>query len=73
MHDKPSPRTTQHEDEQAQSAVLTLVLCEHPTQLTAAELAREVGEGDNTDRAICDLVTVGLLRCEGALESLRKS
>jgi predicted transcriptional regulator len=68
MHDKPSQRSTEREDERAQSAVLALVLSEHPTQFTICELAREidVDEGDGVERAVRDLVGVGLLRCEGA-------
>lgn len=68
MHDQPSPRSTEREDESTQSAVLSLVLNEHPAQLTICEVSREVaeGEGDSPERAIRDLVGVGLLRCEGA-------
>lgn len=68
MHDHPSPRSTEREDERTQSAVLSLVLNEHPAQLTICEVAREVAvdEGDGPERAIRDLVGVGLLRCEGA-------
>jgi len=55
------------DDARAQRAVLSLVLHEHPTQLTICELAREIeGDGDAPERAIRDLVGVGLLRCEGA-------
>jgi hypothetical protein len=68
MHDQPSPRSTnEHEDERTQQAVLGLVLSEHPAQLTICELCREIGDqGDAAERAIRDLVGVGLLRCEGA-------
>jgi hypothetical protein len=68
MHDQPSPRSTEREDERTQSAVLSLVLNEHPAQLTICEVAREVtvDEGDAPERAVRDLVGVGLLRCEGA-------
>jgi hypothetical protein len=68
MHDQPSPRSTEREDERTQSAVLSLVLNEHPAQLTICEVSREVAEdeGDSPERAIRDLVGVGLLRCEGA-------
>jgi hypothetical protein len=56
------------DDARTQRAVLSLVLHEHPAQLTIFELAREVSrdEGDAAERAIRDLVGVGLLRCEGA-------
>jgi len=68
MLDQDNPRPTVREDERTQSAVLSLVLNEYPTQLTICEVAREiaVGEGDGPERAIRDLVGVGLLRCEGA-------
>jgi hypothetical protein len=56
------------DDARTQRAVLSLVLAEHPAQLTIFELAREVSrdESDAAERAIRDLVGVGLLRCEGA-------
>lgn len=68
MLDQDNPRSTEREDERTQSAVLSLVLNEHPSQLTICEVAREVAvdEGDGPERAIRDLVGVGLLRCEGA-------
>jgi hypothetical protein len=68
MHDQDSQRSTEREDERTQSAVLSLVLNEHPAQLTICEIAREVAvdEGDGPERAIRDLVGIGLLRCEGA-------
>lgn len=68
MHDHPSPRSVEREDERTQSAVLGLVLNEHPVHLTLCEITREaaVDEGDGPERAIRDLVGVGLLRCEGA-------
>jgi hypothetical protein len=56
--------TTKHQDERVQSAVLGLVLYEHPIQLTSEDLRREVGDDDATDRAIGELVAVGLLRRE---------
>lgn len=62
MHDH---RTPAREDLRTQSGVLTLVLCEHPTLLTAAEIAREVGQDDATERAMRELDAVGLLRREG--------
>lgn len=76
MQEKPNPRlergcnppSTQHEDAEAQRAVLGLVFDQHPAQLTICEVVREIdqGEGDAVERAIRDLVGVGLLRCEGA-------
>lgn len=68
MHGQDNPRSTEREDESTQSAVLSLVLNEHPAHLTICEITREVAEdeGDGPERAIRDLVGVGLLRCEGA-------
>lgn len=68
MQSQDNPCPTAHEDERAQSAVLSLVLNEHPAQLTLCEVAHEIAvdEGDSPERAIRDLVSVGLLRCEGA-------
>jgi hypothetical protein len=76
MQEKPSPRlerscnhpSTEHDDAEAQRAVLGFVLNQHPAQLTICELAREIdlGGGDAVERAIRDLVGAGLLRCEGA-------
>jgi hypothetical protein len=68
MLDQDNPRPTEREDERTQSAVLSFILNEHPAQLTICEVAREIAvdEGDGPERAIRDLVGVGLLRCEGA-------
>lgn len=58
----------QREDEKAQRAVLALVLFEHPDHRTIPDLARELNAAedfnDAVERAIRDLVGVGLLRCE---------
>jgi len=81
MRENPSPQTdsgcnppsTTRDDAKAQRAVLGLVLAQHPTQLTICELAREINQGqdfaadDSVERAIRDLVGVGVLRCQGAL------
>lgn len=81
MRENPSPQadsgcnppSTTHDDAKAQWAVLALVLAEHPTQLTICELAREINQGedfaaeDAVERAVRDLVGVGVLRCQGAL------
>lgn len=65
MHHKAIPPTQGGtESEDVQRVVLALVLAEHPTQLTAEELAREVGGA--VDQAIDDLGRTGLLRREGA-------
>lgn len=57
-----SPRR-EREEEAVQRAVLCLVLEAHPKSLTIPELAREIGEG--VERAVRDLVGVGLLECGG--------
>lgn len=59
------------EDEKAQRAVLGLVLFEHPHHPTICDLSRELNaaedfaSSDAVERAIRDLVGVGLLRCDG--------
>ena len=63
MH--PEATTCEQEDLRAQSGVLSVVLSEHPTLLTAAEITRQVGSDDAHDRALTDLVAVELLRREG--------
>lgn len=67
-------RTTQAEDDRDQAAILTHVLMLHPTHLTQLDLTREVGagaqefeRGDRIERAVRDLVAVGLLHCVGGL------
>ena len=64
--------TTAGEYAAIQSAVLALLLDQHPTQLTLAELAREVAEDpgnfaqrDKIARAVRDLVGAGLLHRHG--------
>jgi hypothetical protein len=54
MHDQSTP-----------SAVLALVLAEHPTLLTLGDLAMEIEDEDGVGSAVRDLVAVGLLRREG--------
>lgn len=60
MHDHgtPSPGT-------AQRAVLSLVLDAHPNPLTIPAIASEIDQGDAGERAIRELVSVGLLECSG--------
>jgi hypothetical protein len=49
-----------------QRAVLALALAEHPKRLTIPGLATEMAEdGDAVERAVRDLVGVGLLDCGG--------
>lgn len=66
-------QTPEDADAQDQAAVMTLLLTEHPAQLTRAEIEREIAEGgefaerDAVERAIRDLAGVGLLHQQGDL------
>lgn len=66
MHDHGTPSTAA-----IQRAVLSLVLDAHPKSLTIPDLAREIDAGDAVERAVRELVGVGLLVCEGV--SIRPS
>lgn len=55
------------EDDAVQSAVLRLVLTEHPALLASDEVERELGADDAVERALRDLTGAGLLRQEGAM------
>ncbi|HEX2391337.1 MAG TPA: hypothetical protein VHI77_00305 [Solirubrobacterales bacterium] len=66
--------TTEAQDAAIEAAVLAHLLAIHPTQLTAAELAREVAgpeadfaARDAIERAARDLAGVGLLHRNGDL------
>ena len=61
MHPKASPRS----DRGTQRAVLALALAAHPKSLTIPKLAAEIDQGDAVERAVRDLVGVGLLECGG--------
>jgi predicted transcriptional regulator len=76
MHDpddkEPRAQTTAAEDESDQQAVLALLIAEHPTLLTVADLIREIAadkadfmETDRVERAVRDLGGVGLIHREG--------
>lgn len=62
---------TENDDARAQRAVLAIIFAEHPNQLTICELAQEINKAgdfaadDAVERAIRDLVGVGVLRCQG--------
>lgn len=60
MQANPSP-----EDEGIQRAILSLVLAAYPKSLTIPQLARKIDQGDAVERAVRDLVGVGLLKCGG--------
>lgn len=70
MHDQGTPAG---EDAQAEAAVLTLVLSEHPTPLTLSDIEREIAPDqdfagrDAVARAVRDLSAVGLLHRQGDL------
>jgi hypothetical protein len=64
MQANPSPRP-KRDDESVQRAVLSLALDAHPKSLTIPRLAREIDRGDAVERAVRDLVGVGLLECRG--------
>lgn len=55
----------EREDAAVQRAVLSLALEAHPKSLTIPDLAREIGQGDAVERAVRDLVGIGLLECGG--------
>ena len=61
MHDKAIPRS----DRGTQRAILALALAAHPKSLTIPDLAREIDQGDAVERAVRDLVGVGLLEAGG--------
>jgi hypothetical protein len=54
MHDQPTQR-----------AVLGLALEAHPKTLTTRGIVRQLGAGDAVERAIAQLVEVGLLERDG--------
>ena len=71
-------RTTAEEDDQVERAVLGHVLHLHPSELTLAELLREMAPDksgfpgtDAIERAVRELAGVGLLHREG--ETIRPS
>jgi len=53
------------QDQPTQRAVLALVLDAHPNSLAIPDLAREIDAGYAVERAVRDLVGVGLLECSG--------
>lgn len=64
MHaDDPRPECL--EDDQVQSAVMALLLAEHPIRFTVGDLVAEIGGEDTVGNAVRDLIAVGLLRREG--------
>lgn len=64
MLSKPNPRHA-CTDEVVQRAILALVLGARPMWRTIPELAREIDCGDAVERAVVELVGIGLLECRG--------
>ena len=67
------PFSCLEDDAKAQGAVLAVLLAEHPAQLTLAELVRQLtdnpddfGQRDAVERAVRDLVGIGLLHRQGS-------
>jgi hypothetical protein len=67
-----NPLSCSTEDARAQSAVLSVLLGEHPAQLTTSELSRQLvedpedfGQRDAVDRAVRDLAGIGLVHRQG--------
>lgn len=52
-------------NKQSQRALLALALFEFPNHLDRTKLGGQFAEGEPLDRAIRELVTAGLLFCEG--------
>jgi hypothetical protein len=72
MDDQDRTRSRELSDEAWQANVLSCVLVLHPERLSAAELRRQIfvddqdfSQADAYDRAVRDLVAVGLLRHDG--------
>jgi hypothetical protein len=61
MHHKAIPQP----DCSVQRAVLSLVLEAYPKSLAIPDLSREIDQGDAVERAVRDLVGVGLLERSG--------
>jgi predicted transcriptional regulator len=53
------------QDQPIQRAVLGIALDAHPKPLTIRELARQIGAGDAVERAVAELVSVGLIERDG--------
>jgi hypothetical protein len=75
MHDDDSPRhqpAHRDKDDRDQEAIMWLLISEHPTQLTVAEIVRlmvppDAGfiESDDIERGVRELVGMGLLHRNG--------
>jgi predicted transcriptional regulator len=65
MQANPMPRRLRA-DAAVQRAVMALCLAPYPHWRTIPELAREIGCGDAVERAVQNLIRVGLLERRGA-------
>ena len=66
MQAQPSQDATDERDHKKnQRALLALALHEFPGQLTWTMLGGQIAVGDSLDRAVRELVTVGLIFCQG--------
>lgn len=69
----PSYTASSQSDSVAQRAVLGVVFSEHPAQLTICEISceinreRDFAKDDSVERAIRDLVGLGVLHCPGMM------
>lgn len=52
-------------DKAVQRAIVARALAMYPHWLTIIEMAQEIGCGDAVERAVRDLVGIGLLECRG--------
>lgn len=73
MGHAPRETPTAEQDAQTESAVLAFILEEHPAQLTITEVSLVLNadqnapdSGDAVERAVRELVSAGLLHCQGA-------
>lgn len=80
MHDQRKAATTNDEDRRDERAVLTHVIEVFPTTLRLSDLVRELApsdefaERDRIERAVRNLVSVGLLfRSDGAILPTRQT
>lgn len=66
MQAQPSQHPTDEGDHKKnQRALLALALHEYPDHLTWKMLGGRIAKGDPLERAVRELVTVGLIFCEG--------
>jgi hypothetical protein len=66
MHAKPSqPSRDRRRDKRNQRALLALALYEFPNHLHRRDLGWQIAHTQPLERAIFELVTAGLLFCEG--------